>query len=102
MVRKQKKKQTRKEPKVRKCKLGCPCKDAGFLYVINDGQFKTVGGRAVPDKEVRVLCNNSKGEWIRLHSNKLRLPTYDPKTMRLPGEEKEPEPEPKPRQTQFF
>lgn len=80
---------TRKKPVKRKCDLGCPCDDSGFLQVINDGQFRTPKGNVLPDKTVPVLCNGSKGEWIRLHSNTMRLPTYDPKTMRLPGESRQ-------------
>lgn len=83
---KQWKRNTRKKPALRKCDLGCPCNDTGFMYVINDGQFKTASGKDHPDEEVLVLCNGSKGEWIRLHSNKQRLPSYDPETMRFKGQ----------------
>ena len=91
--------QTRKPETRRSCEANCPCKHTGFLFVVNDGQFKSANGNVLPDRELRVLCNQSKGEWIRLHSTKQRLPTYDPETMRLPGE---PEREAKPKQSELF
>ncbi|GEM_PF-2590585 len=93
--------QKRKPPTIRKCDEGCPCHDAGFIDVLNEGQFKTANGNVLRDNVVTVLCNGSKGEWIRLHSSKLRLPTYDPESMTLPGED-EPRSKPKPQQAELF
>ncbi|QDV49585.1 hypothetical protein Enr17x_16050 [Gimesia fumaroli] len=80
--------QRRKPPAVRKCDPGCICKDAGFVDVLNEGQFRTANGNALSDKVVTVLCNGSKGEWIRLH-NKQKLPIFNPETMTLPGQSKQ-------------
>lgn len=80
--------QRRKPPTVRKCDLGCICQDVGFVDVLNEGQFKSANGHALSDKVVTVLCNGSKGEWIRLHS-KMKLPIYEPETMTLPGQSKQ-------------
>lgn len=93
------KQQTRKKPTASKCEPGCPCKDTGFLYVVNDGQFRTPKGNVIPDKLVMVYCNKEKGEQIRLKSLTIRMPTYSPETMRLPGEPERPL---KPKQNELF
>jgi len=79
------KQQTRKPSFKRYCDSKCPCNHTGYVFVKNEGQFKTYKGNAIKDELVQVLCTGSLGEWINDHRGNDKLPVYDAETMTLPG-----------------
>ncbi|MCA9013748.1 MAG: hypothetical protein KDA77_00320 [Planctomycetaceae bacterium] len=65
----------------KKCRLGCECKDSGFVEVHNFGLFDP------KLKTITIVCNGPLGDWINSRrAPSKRSPVYDPETMILVGE----------------
>ena len=67
-----------------KCRLGCECRDTGFVEVRNFGLFDKT------DETIVIVCNGPLGDYINSKREPAkRSPTYDPETMILVGEVKQ-------------